>query len=138
MDRGLLTHVLAPLSLVVVALFWNQPFHVLAGLVVIAGMMLYLRGSKTDIVFFVTAGLAGTAAEAIAIYFGAWNYGNSQLLGVPIWLPVLWGIAALFTDRLHHEFLDVRKWYINHPDSLPELLAPSRLVYKLAGSNQKA
>lgn len=38
----------------------------------------------------------GPVAEAIAIAFGVWTYGNSQFAGIPLWLSPLWGIAALY------------------------------------------
>jgi hypothetical protein len=44
---------------------------------------------------YFTSGVLGAFAEIIAVKGNAWQYGNEQLLGVPIWLPVLWGIAGV-------------------------------------------
>jgi len=35
-----------------------------------------------------------------AIYFGAWSYANPTMLGIPLWLPLAWGIAAVFVKRV--------------------------------------
>jgi hypothetical protein len=32
----------------------------------------------------------------IAIYFGGWNYTHPDILGIPYWLPFVWGNAALY------------------------------------------
>ena len=54
---------------------------------------------KEDMYIYVIAAIAGTIAEAVAIKFGAWHYSNPTALGVPIWLPLLWGSAVVFIKR---------------------------------------
>ena len=44
-------------------------------------------------------------AEAVAIKFGAWQYSNPTALGVPIWLPLLWGSAIVFIKRFSETVL---------------------------------
>jgi hypothetical protein len=37
----------------------------------------------------------------IAIYFGAWNYSHPDFLGIPYWLPFVWGNASLYIIDWH-------------------------------------
>lgn len=61
-------------------------------------IMLILYNNKEDI--YILYGLAGVMAEAVAIAFGAWSHASAQFIGIPYWLPLLWGIAALFIKRV--------------------------------------
>ena len=63
---------------------------------------------KEDVYLFVVAAAAGTLAEAVAIKFGAWQYANPTALGVPIWLPFLWGAAVVFIKRFSETVLRFR------------------------------
>ena len=63
---------------------------------------------KEDIYIFVIAAAAGTIAEAVAIKFGAWHYSNPTALGVPIWLPLLWGSAVVFIKRFSETVIRFR------------------------------
>ena len=60
---------------------------------------------KEDTYIFIIAAAAGTIAEAVAIKFGAWHYANPTALGVPIWLPLLWGSAVVFIKRFSETVL---------------------------------
>ncbi|MFA6214176.1 MAG: hypothetical protein WC717_02765 [Candidatus Micrarchaeia archaeon] len=93
---------LAALSLLFVSFNWRSPFFlVLALLAIAATMILSGRHRKHDTLFFLLAGIWGVMSEAIAVNFGgAWQYSGSPILGVPLWLPILWGIAGIFLVRL--------------------------------------
>lgn len=61
--------------------------------------MLLRWHEKEDFIYFFVPLLFGTFAEIIASYSGAWIY-SKPLFIVPIWLPFLWGIAALGLVKL--------------------------------------
>ena len=61
--------------------------------------MLYKWHSKSDLVFYFVGFALGPVGEFVAVYFGAWKYSKPLYL-IPIWLPFLWGIAALFMKKL--------------------------------------
>jgi hypothetical protein len=65
----------------------------------VAVFMLYRWHEKSDLIIFFVAFVLGPAAEAIAVYFGAWKYVEPILL-IPIWLPFLWGTVVLFFKKL--------------------------------------
>lgn len=84
------------LSLPIVSFFWSTPLTVLLVLSAIGLSMLKLRSRREDVFLFMSTSASGAVAEAVAIYFGAWEYATPHFAGVPYWLPVLWGIAAIF------------------------------------------
>ncbi|MEM5844080.1 MAG: hypothetical protein QXX07_01610 [Candidatus Aenigmatarchaeota archaeon] len=63
--------------------------------------MILIEKNKKDIYFFIFSGVFGASAEAFAIFFGAWKYSLPEILGlIPLWLPILWGIAGIFLKRV--------------------------------------
>lgn len=76
--------------------------NVLLTLIIIGGWVTAIKfwHVKHDIYLFLAAAALGTAAEIVAIRFGAWQYSNPTILGIPIWLPLLWGIAVVFINRV--------------------------------------
>src|SRR5262245_14620218 len=83
-----------------VCLFWARPILLMALLVSIAVVMLEARRSVNDVLLVVGCGVFGALAEASAIASGAWAYAVPAAGGVPLWLPAIWGIAALFIKEM--------------------------------------
>lgn len=92
--------VLAIITLLSVSFGWKNPLLLTMILIVISAVMLIIYRNKEDLYLYVLSGIAGALAEAIAIAFGAWSYAFPNLIGIPYWLPFLWGIAALFIKRI--------------------------------------
>lgn len=88
------------LSVFVVSAFWRFPVAVLLLLLGIVALAFWLRHNPHDVWLFLLISFWGVAAEMVAIRYGTWMYGLPQFWGVPIWLPVLWGMAALFIKQL--------------------------------------
>lgn len=96
-----ITCLLAMASLTAVSQCW-QNYRLTAGLLIaIATVLLLLRRCRRELILFAICAISGACAEVIAIRSGAWTYHHSQVLGIPLWLPILWGIAALFIVRTH-------------------------------------
>lgn len=55
---------------------------------------------KKYLQIFVFIGLGGFIAEAIVVVGGAWTYHTQHFLGLPIWLPIIWGTSAVSIARL--------------------------------------
>lgn len=87
------------LCVVLVSLLWRQPLVLLACYVAVSILMLYRWHDRTDVVFYFVAFVLGPAAEAMAVRFGAWEY-SKPFYHLPIWLPFLWGIVALFLKKI--------------------------------------
>lgn len=80
--------------------FWSQSL-LLTGIFFVAWLFaLKLWHKKEDFVIFVVAAIMGPFAEIISIYFGAWYYASPDFLGIPFWLPMLWGITGVMIRRI--------------------------------------
>lgn len=101
MLKQILHYLFSILSLVAVCFLWKYNIILFLVLLAISFLLLFIQKEKSEIWLFIACGFYGALAEIIAIYFGSWTYNSADFLGVPIWLPVLWGIAALFMKRLH-------------------------------------
>ena len=86
-------------AVALVSLLYKQT--VLLTIIMVAGWAIALKlwHSKNDIATLLAGAVAGTLAESIAVMTGAWKYANPTLLGIPLWLPLLWGGAAMFIRK---------------------------------------
>jgi hypothetical protein len=78
-----------------VSFLWRSPLVLLLCLAAMSALMFWRWHRSSDILFYTAGFVLGPLAEAMAVHFGAWEYAKPLFL-VPIWLPCLWGIAALF------------------------------------------
>ena len=62
---------------------------------------------KHDIFFFVIGAIIGPIGEIVCIYFGVWQYANPTFLGIPIWLPLAWGLATMVIKRIAETFVKI-------------------------------
>lgn len=92
--------VLALATLIPVFLLWKNTLLLLIILVAVSSLMLSLEFNKVTILLFFTGFVFGPLSEAVAIYAGAWNYAYPNVFGFPLWLPFVWGNAALFFRRV--------------------------------------
>ncbi len=102
----LLTVLIAIFSILSIVFLWKQNLLLLTVLIFSAVLMLLIKKSKAELKTFIFCGVSGAIAESVAIRFGAWTYHNPDVIGIPIWLPVLWGIASVFIVRIYMFFRD--------------------------------
>ena len=86
---------------------WEKPAVLLLCLATISTLMLRRWHLRSDVFFYIAGFVLGPLGEAMAVHFDAWRYSRPFFL-VPIWLPCLWGIAALFVKRLCDTLLRAR------------------------------
>ena len=65
-----------------------------------AAFEILLWHKRKDILAFVVAAVVGPLAEMLNIYFGNWHYSNPSFFGIPMWLPLVWGISMLTIKRI--------------------------------------
>lgn len=94
--KFVLNAAMALATLFLTSLLWRYPVALIALLLVTAAAIFRIRPNATSVVVYATAFVFGPAAEAVSITTGAWEYDSSNFLGVPIWLPFVWGNAGLF------------------------------------------
>jgi uncharacterized membrane protein YoaT (DUF817 family) len=94
--KFVLNAALALATLFLTAVLWRYPVGLIALLVVTAVAIFRIRPNATSVVVYATAFVFGPLAEAVSIKTGAWAYDSNHILGVPVWLPFVWGNAGLF------------------------------------------
>jgi len=95
-NKSLLMSISAFTTLAVVILFYKYTFLCLLLMIAVSGFMVFIDSNKKTFKFFILVGLSGALAESVAIYFGAWQYQNDFIIGVPLYLPFVWGNAGIF------------------------------------------
>ncbi len=60
--------------------------------------MLVRWHSRSDVLFFSLAAVMGPLGESVAVHLGAWQY-TLPWAGIPLWLPLGWGVAALYLKK---------------------------------------
>jgi len=88
-----------------VSRFWQQPNLVLGISALLAMIVISLKPNRETFTAFILGGLLGSFTESICIHFGAWSYTSPQFLGIPLWLPIVWGIAAVIITHGVSELL---------------------------------
>jgi hypothetical protein len=89
------------LALQSVSWFWKDQLLVLAILAIVSIFYLYNLRKRLWVVYFFAA-LFGALAENMAIKSGAWAYSQSGM-EIPLWLPLLWGMASIFILKMSDE-----------------------------------
>lgn len=92
--------ILAFVTLLVASFFWDNPMVATIMLAVLSVLMLLVDWNKQNIIIYLFVFISGPIAEAIAIYFGAWNYSYPFIAGIPVWLPFVWGNTSLYIIQM--------------------------------------
>lgn len=92
----------------ILALLFLYQYDILLTFILLVawGIALIFWHTKRDFVYFATAAVAGPIVEIICVKFGVWTYGNPTFLGIPLWLPVVWGEAVMFFTRVADYILE--------------------------------
>ena len=97
--KALINAALALTALLLTSVLWRTPL-LLTALLIATGIAIYaLRPSRTSAWVYVVGFVFGPLAEGVSIRTGAWEYTSPTFLGIPLWLPFVWGIAALFIQN---------------------------------------
>jgi hypothetical protein len=94
-------------ALLATSFLWMIPLLLTGLLLLLSAFMILIRKNNEDLYLFIVVGILGAFAEVVAVLFGAWTYTVPSSVGVPYWLPLLWGLAALFLRNLYlliHDF----------------------------------
>ena len=99
--------ILFSVGVVAISLFYDNNLLLTAILLVVSlfGMKVWYK--LHDSYFFITGAIIGPIGEIVAIYFGAWQYANPTFLGIPIWLPLFWGLAVVLIKRFSEIFVKI-------------------------------
>ena len=86
--------------IVTVVLLWQNNILLFTVLLIECGITIKLWKKKHDIMYFLVGATLGPLLEIIFIRYGIWAYTHPTLLGIPMWLPLLWGFAAIVLSRI--------------------------------------
>jgi hypothetical protein len=86
-------------AIALVCLLWARPMVLALCFVVMSVLVLCRWHTRSDLFIYAVGFVLGPGGEMVAIHFGAWEYAKPLLL-VPLWLPPVWGIAAVVMRRL--------------------------------------
>jgi len=92
------------LCILLAAFLWHRPTFLTVCYIVISLIIFLKWHTKSDLFFYVVAFVLGPLGESVAVYFGAWEY-SKPFYFIPLWLPLLWGISALFVKNLSDTLL---------------------------------
>ncbi len=93
--------IMAVISTILVASLWPKPIILLTLFSLITIIDFITWRSKTDILFYIASATLGPIAEWIAIYYGAWSYTKPDLILIPTWLILCWGLWGIFMMRVY-------------------------------------
>jgi hypothetical protein len=92
------------ICIVLVGLLWHKPILLTICYVAISIVGLSKWHTNSDLLFYSITFILGPVGESVAVYFGAWKYSKPFFL-IPLWLPFLWGICALFMKNITETLL---------------------------------
>jgi len=103
--------IFAALALLITIFFYKNNFLATILLLIVSIISLLKWKSWATLIIFLFGALWGPICENIAIKYGVWEYAFPNFFNVPIWLFVLWGMAAAFLYQTALEFrkLGVKK-----------------------------
>ncbi len=87
-----------PLLMLIPSLLVSSNIIVFFGLSAISISLLY-KADNQDIFFAFTFAILGALLEIICVHFGIWKYSNPDILGIPLWLILLYSGFALFIKK---------------------------------------
>ncbi len=94
--------------IVLVGLLWHTPVVLTICYMALSVIALAKWHTKSDLLFYSVTFVLGPLGESVAVYLGAWKYSEPLFL-IPMWLPFLWGICALFMKNISETLLEERR-----------------------------
>ncbi len=97
----LVTVILTAISTAAYFVLWKNSLVVTAFLAAYSVFLFFfLKAKRNDVVMFLVGAITGPGVEIIAISFGIWSYARPDFLGIPMWLPLVWGMFYFLTWRI--------------------------------------
>lgn len=101
--------IVALVQIYLITYHYQQNYFVFISLLISALFLLWIFqfSTRMQCIFFIV-GFFGFVAEALVVTSGAWIYDTQHLLGLPLWLPILWGsvgvATACLSDKLSRNY----------------------------------
>ena len=83
------------LSILSIYFLWRQTIVLSILLILIAFAKHKLFPITQELLWFMLIFAGGGVVEILLVNFAnAWSYATSQLFGIPIWMPLFWGVVG--------------------------------------------
>jgi hypothetical protein len=92
------------ICVILAAALWHKPIWLMLCYVLMSLILFTKWHTKSDTLFYIVAFILGPLGEFVAVSFGAWKYSKPFHI-VPVWLPFVWGISALFMKNISETLL---------------------------------
>jgi len=106
---AIIEFVLFVIGIILISFFYNNNLLLTSLLIISLLIITKIWHQKDDIYFFLVAAILGPVSEIIMIHFGVWQYTNPTAFGIPLWLPLAWGLSAIIIKRFAYAAIKLRK-----------------------------
>jgi len=96
----LLDSILLILGCITIILFWKNTILTTIILLIIV-ICMFIYNSKKDKIYFILVAIAATIVESITIMTNAWIYSTQNIINVPLWIPLYWGLGAIIMKDIY-------------------------------------
>lgn len=94
-------------GMLTISLLYNSNIFLTLFLIVYWMIGIKFWHKTQDIYIFITGAVIGPIGEIICVHFGAWQYANPTLFGIPVWLPLAWGLTTMVIKRVVETFVRI-------------------------------
>ncbi len=91
-----------------VPLLYKNPYWLTLTLILGSLILFYFWHGKEDVYTYLLGLTILPLLDIVCVAFGVWSYSYPTLLGIPLWLPFLWGMNCVALRRLAHTLLKMQ------------------------------
>ena len=105
MNRKLITSIgILVISFLCIIYLWTHAALLSFLLMLLAYVKHKIYPIKKELLWFVLICVVGAIVEIIMVNIGhAWSYSASQILGIPIWMAIFWGLVGTTIIVIYNE-----------------------------------
>ena len=82
-------------------LFWQNSFLLFAIYIILSVVLILWRGDNSEFTIFIYGIIIGGLVEVIGTQVSGYqSFAEPDFLGIPIWLPIVWGYGFVAMKRI--------------------------------------
>ena len=92
-------------------LLWNNVILLSIVFIILAFVKHKTHPIKKELFWFLFISIGGGIVEVILVNFGhGWTYSNPDFLGIPIWIPLFWGLIGTTAIVLYDAVANIKRY----------------------------